>query len=504
MALKGFTRNFKPLEILTEEEVEAIHRGTLEVLWVTGVRFESDWALDFLEKNGCKVDRDEKRVRFPQGLVEECLRQCPSSFHVKARDPKNDLMLGGNTLYLKSSAGMETISLDSYEPRAPTKVEYADYVRVLDALPNFHLFGPYPYFGFEGVPPVMRIPEGVALKFKYSSKHQNTAYSQDCEIFNIEMAQAVGTEILGGMAASPPLTWAEDAVWEARRMIEAGFPVRTTDGDILGATAPATYAGSVIISNAEHISMMVLIQLLHPGHRFMVTHLDYPQNMRSGSPGFGQIGVSISNVIFNQMWRRYGIPFGDDSPGYPCGKVMDYQTGYEKAIAGVFSAISGANTMSFYGGVSSELSAHPIQAILDDDIAGMVGRFLQGVKVDYETLAIDLIEEVGPIPGHFLNKEHTRRWWKLEQFVPKAADRLTYPEWMQTGKKTCLDYAKERMEEILATHKATPLTPGQEKDVERILEEARNYYRKKELISEGEMATYRESMKSPNYPFGIG
>ena len=86
--------------------------------------------------------------------------------------------------------------------------------------------------------------------------------------------------------------------------------------------------------------------------------------------------------------------------------------------------------------------------------------------------------------------------------MPKAADRLTYPEWMQTGKKTCLDYAKERMEEILATHKTMPLTPRQEEDVERILEEARNYYRKKELISEGEMASYRESMKSPNYPFG--
>jgi len=139
---------------------------------------------------------------------------------------------------------------------------------------------------------------------------------------------------------------------------------------------------------------------------------------------------------------------------------------------------------------------------LDDDLAGMVGRFMEGVGVNDETLAINLIDEVGPIPGYFLNKEHTRKWWGLEQFVPKAADRLTYPEWIQTGKKACLDYAKERMEEILATHKVTPLSPGQEEDVERILDEARNYYRKKELISEGEMATYRESMKSPNYPFG--
>jgi trimethylamine--corrinoid protein Co-methyltransferase len=117
-------------------------------------------------------------------------------------------------------------------------------------------------------------------------------------------------------------------------------------------------------------------------------------------------------------------------------------------------------------------------------------------------LAIDLIEEVGPIPGHFLNKAHTRKWWKLEQFVPRAADRLTYPEWMESGKKSCLDYARDRMEEILATHKPTPLSPGQEEDIERILEEARQYYQERGLISEEEMATYRVSMRSPNYPYG--
>jgi len=164
--------------------------------------------------------------------------------------------------------------------------------------------------------------------------------------------------------------------------------------------------------------------------------------------------------------------------------------------------LSGASLLQFHGAMYGELTHHPVQAVLDDDIAGMIGRFIQGIEVNDETLAIDLIEEVGPIPGHFLNRAHTRKWWKLEQFVPKAADRLTYPEWMKSGKKSCLDYARERMEEILATHKPTPLTPGQEEDIERILEEARKYYKEKGLITEEEMATYRESMKSPDYPYG--
>ena len=106
MTVKSFAREFKPLEVLTEEEVEAIHRGTLEVLWVTGVRMEHERALKLFDKNGCKVDYDERRVRIPPGLVEECLRRCPSVFSVKARDPKNNLTVGGNTTYFGPFPGI--------------------------------------------------------------------------------------------------------------------------------------------------------------------------------------------------------------------------------------------------------------------------------------------------------------------------------------------------------------------------------------------------------------
>lgn len=88
MALKGFPRRFKPLEILTEEQVEAIHKGTLEVLWVTGVMVDHERALKLFESNGCKVDHEEMRVRIPPDLVEECLRRAPSNFHTKARDDR--------------------------------------------------------------------------------------------------------------------------------------------------------------------------------------------------------------------------------------------------------------------------------------------------------------------------------------------------------------------------------------------------------------------------------
>ena len=96
--LKGFTRKFKPLEMLTDEQVKEIHRATLDVLRQTGVRFESEKALKDLQEHDCIVDYEEKRVRFPEYLVEEAIRRCPSSYRIKARDPKHDVILGGDTV----------------------------------------------------------------------------------------------------------------------------------------------------------------------------------------------------------------------------------------------------------------------------------------------------------------------------------------------------------------------------------------------------------------------
>jgi trimethylamine--corrinoid protein Co-methyltransferase len=211
----------------------------------------------------------------------------------------------------------------------------------------------------------------------------------------------------------------------------------------------------------------------------LIGHFATPMNMATGSPAFGQIGASISNAIWNQLWRHYGVPCGNGSPSYVAAKTIDYQAGYEKATAGLISALSGANHLLLHFAVSAEISAHPVQAVLDDDIAGMIGRFIAGEIVDEETLAVDVIKEVGPIPGHFLNTAHTRKWWRREQFVPKAADRLTYPEWVAGGKKTALDYAQDRVEEILTTHQVDPLSPGQDEDIDTILEEARSFYRER-------------------------
>jgi len=162
---------------------------------------------------------------------------------------------------------------------------------------------------------------------------------------------------------------------------------------------------------------------------------------------------------------------------------MGFQAGYEKGIAAFISAISGANNIQFHGHIFGELSAHPVQAVLDDDIAGMVGRFIEGETVNQETIALDLIKETGTIPGYYLNTEHTRKFWRAEQFIGKAADYTsTYTEWTKKGKKNALDFAKDRVKEIIDNHKPLALPDKCVEDIEKVLEEAKMYYNKKGML----------------------
>jgi trimethylamine---corrinoid protein Co-methyltransferase len=476
MPLKGFIRSIKPYEILTKEQEEMIHTSTLSVLENTGIRFESKKALKIFKKNGCNVDSSNNRVRFPSSIVEECLRKCPSGFTVRSRNPRCSVRLGGNTLYFSNMPGKGILDITSGRIRPATKEENINSITVLDSLENLHVLSCYtPYFEVEGIEPVMAIPESVAANMRHSTKVQWTGYQKDCEQFCIEMAKVTDQDIMGVSCSSTPLTYNSDACESAIRFVEAGFPIDFVSGCIMGGTSPATIAGSLVLFDSEVIGGIVLAQLVKPGSKVVVENGMLPMNMRYGIPIFGSIASSLHIAAFGQIWRHYCLPIFAGC-GWTNSKDIDFQDGYERSISAVIIALCGYNVALLHGGVYGELAFHPLQAILDDDIAGMIGRFMEGIIVSDETIATDLIAEVGPIPGHFLNTEHTRKYFRNENYFPKVADMLPYYVWENEGKKGALKNAEEKMIEILKTHKVEPLPEDQDREIEKILRKARNYY----------------------------
>lgn len=489
--IPGFTRKFEPLDLLTQEDVEAIHRGALYTLEKTGMRVDHGPSLELLEKNGCKVDLERNRAWMPTALVEECIRRCPSSFLLKARDPDLDLMVGGDTVYFMQGMGMRYVDLKTWGTRPATASEHRDAMIVADALENVHLAdGIFFYMEREGIPPVMVMLENLVSGLRHSAKAQQFGYQKDCEIFAIQLAQALGINLNPELDSAAPLTLYAPPLDAAFRYVRAGFPIQPTVSITMGSEGPVTHVGSIVLAVAMVLGWTVLTQLIKPGAPMSIQHGNGPMDMKSGSTRFGMVGGAITSAMMNQMLRRYEIPSCPSAGFSSNSKKIDYQVGYEKALGALTDALTGGHLFIFQGGSSGELMYHPALSVLDDDVAGWIGRFLEGVTVNDVTLAIDLINQIGPIPGHYLSTAHTREWWQKEQFLPKAADLEAYPVWIKSGKKDALELAKDRVEQILATHKPLPLTPDQEQSIEDVLKEARTYYRDKNLISDEEWDEY--------------
>jgi trimethylamine--corrinoid protein Co-methyltransferase len=381
--------------------------------------------------------------------------------------------------------GMRYLDLDTWETRPATADEHREAMIVADALDNVHLAdGVFFYMERTRVPPSMVMLENLASGLRHCSKAQQFGYQQGCEIFAIQIAEALDINLNAELDSAAPLSLHSGAAEAAFRYVEAGIPIEPTISIATGSEGPATLAGSLVLAVAMTLGWVVLAQSIRPGTPLSIQQGNGPMDMRTGHVLFGAVEGGLSCAMMNQMLRRYRIPSCSSAGFSSTSKKIDYQVGYQKGMGALIDALSGGHLLIFQGGSGGELAYHPVLSILDDDIAGWIGRFLEGVSVTDETMAVDLINRVGPIPGHYLSTAHTREWWRVEQHLPQVADLTPYPVWVQGGKKDALQLAKEKMADILDRHKPAPLPATQEADVERILSEARQYYRKQGLISE--------------------
>jgi trimethylamine--corrinoid protein Co-methyltransferase len=130
---------------------------------------------------------------------------------------------------------------------------------------------------------------------------------------------------------------------------------------------------------------------------------------------------------------------------------VDAQSDYESALTALLCALAGANFIHDAAGLMEfALTASYEKYVVDNEILGMVMRAVEGIRVDDESIAFDLIKEVGP-GGHFVTARHTRRFMRTEHYQPSLSDRDSREEWEAKGAKTTVERAAERVEEIIAS-----------------------------------------------------
>lgn len=466
MALKGHI-NRKPLDVLTDEEIKRIHYGALDVLEKTGVTFDNQEALIIMQQGGCNVDNAKKRVRIPGWLVEKSLALAPSSFTVKARNPKFDLRIGGSTAYYSSFPAMGFFDIETMERRSPLLADQVTMVRLIDAIGEIH-FCFSPFFALQDK------PQELVVEWLYLELFRNTEKTTigpgmfGCAPWIIEMAEATGQEVLAGISITPPLTYPKDMASALIDYAKKGYPILLNLCLAIGSTGPVTLAGSIVQQTAEAMAGTVLAQLVYPGVGIIWNTYSQIMDMRYGNLAPGAIENCLVAAALCQQCRYYDIPGSAFVPQTDT-KIHDEQAGYEKALALLKVVEAGSHLTIFNGGLDNEKCVSPIQMIIDTEMGEMVARIIEGIDVNEQTMAVELIEKIGPIPGNFLGERHTVDWWQKEQFVPKISEKRSYEAWKKDGGKDIVQRAREKVKEILAQHKPFQLPQDADQELMRII-----------------------------------
>src|SRR4030065_1033909 len=282
------------------------------------------------------------------------------------------------------------------------------------------------------------------------------------------MVAATNQQPLGGICISSPLAIPSDQAQGILDYAESGTPLLILSGPSKGATGPATMAGTLVLQNAEILGGTVLAQLANPGCGVLYTGYATPMDMRFGTMASGAVEVGIMAVGTAELARFYGMPSGVFFP-MTDAKTPDPQAIFEKHLQTYLCATAGVNYIMPLGGLDNEGSHSPVQMVIDNEVCKMVGKVLEGIRVDDEHLAIDLIKQVGPAPGNYLKTRHTRTHWQEEYLLSDVIVRENYQAWVSGGGKGIVDRAAVVAQHLMDTHQPNPLPPEADRELGKIL-----------------------------------
>lgn len=473
--IKSVTHPRVSLNILTDEDVRRIHTATLDVIQNVGVRFPSHRALDIWEAHGAKVDRQTMVVRAPGHLIEEALKKAPPAYALAARDPSQDLMMDGNHVFVGTDGcGVEVVDIHTGERRRSCLQDVADIARMADYMEEvaFHWVA----VSAQDCPPGSRSLHELRAIWENSTKHAQTEsiYSEREAKASIEMAAT----IVGGRDAlrqrpvlslmqctAPPLGHDGGSVEAALIGAEAGLPTGFMTMTSCLTTAPATLAGNLVVGNAEVISGLALIELAYPGAPVFYSAAQTASDLRTGGYTGGGPEDFLLGAATNVLADFYNVPLSMGS--FATGaKEPDWQAGIENSLSTFMASIVMSDMLLGVGLLHGSRIWSFEQMLMDCEIFDIVRKMLEGIVVDDETLALDVIRAVGP-GGNFLAHKHTKKHMR-ELWVPRLFDRRPYNVW-EEKRDGARDWARQKAQDILKNHQPDPLDAKLSAELARII-----------------------------------
>lgn len=468
-------RQLQPrLTMLDRHECLRLHRASLEILRRTGVHVYSERALSLLREAGAAVDGHLARI--PPSLVEWSLATVPGAFNLYRRGSDQvAIRLDGHGVYF--GPGSDTLRyLDprSGERRPYTIADIGDCARLCDALPNLH------FMMSVGVP--QDVPEDGYYRHQFAAMIRNTTMPivVVCDsVDDLEAIVQMAAAVAGGLEAlqrhptlllysepSTPLQHSTGATEKLLYCARHAIPVTHSPAPMMGGTAPVTIAGAVALGNAEMLSSLVLHQLQNPGAPFLYGHGVHHLDMKELVSVYGAPEFQLARVLAAEMGRFYGLPVWGYA-GHSDSKVVDAQAAADAQFSVLVAYLARTNLNHDVGYLESGLTASPEMMVLADEIISMSARFVEGIRLDDEYLALTAIDEVGP-GGEFLSHDHTMDHWR-ELWLPRLFNRQQLERWQEAGAEPLNARLREQAIALIDEHQVPPLPAAAEAEIERIL-----------------------------------
>jgi len=459
------------LDFLDGQQLDSLQEASLCILEETGVQFPSEKALAIFADHGAEVDHETQVVKIPRDLVHKAMASVPRYFTLGARNPDFDLKLqDGVSYFTNDGCGHNVVDFKTGEQRASRKADVGMMARINDYLSSMAFS--WTMVSAQDCGLTSPLHE-MDVTWRNNTKHYQSVTMMGEEIcrYGVEMATVLRGSLEEVRQRPPislivcsvaPLMQDKEAIDGALVLAEVGIPVVIMSMPTLGTTAPATFAGALALGDAEVISATVLMQLASPGapvfHCILHALADPRTAAYVGYPL--DSGVRYSPV---EMAHHWGMPalggaFGTDSPA-----VDSWQSAAEVATDPLLAALAGAEIITGIGLRETYTLLYPEAIILDDDIYHQARYSLRNMEINPETLAVDVVNQVGP-GGHFLAQKHTRKHMRttMVRGVQHQLDAM--------GKyRQPVEYAREKVSWILENHHPEPPPADVQKEIDRIL-----------------------------------
>lgn len=476
----GFPKGKVVFHMFQKDDLESLHWGTLDVLEKAGIRIFSKECLKLLEDAGCAVDHKNSGAKIPGNLVEEAIRRAKKNITLFARNPKYDVVLDGRRTYCTTDGnGTSVMDFETGRRRMSTSADLAMVGRVANALDSAHVF--WPCVSCQDVPDYIRHVVDLRVALSSIEKHvqvETTSHKREARwLVKLGAALAGGGKelrkrpVFSSMHCPfSPLQLDGGSTEGALEIARAGVPISFYGMPQAGATGPVTLAGSIVVNNAEVLAGLTIAQLAAPGSPFIYGTGGAAFDMRTMTWAGGGPERALISAGAGELAHNYGFPI-------LCGgivtsaKLPGPQACYEKMSSGMPQFYAGCDMVAGLGLLDDVTMLSYEQMVIDDEMARIMARLAQGVTVDDEHLAVDLIKKVGP-GGTFLSERHTMQWLNKEHFITDVTDRRTSDKWESDGKKSVVDRAREKVSRILKEHTVAPMPSDVAAEFDAIVSQA--------------------------------